>query len=268
MTLSALDDVLRGAASVRVCEIEWHGEVVVDLSRSEDRDRLRAAMAVESLPGYVCACRGQVLFEFFDAEGERLTVVVLHHGISLQWQWESGHAELADGAVLLRWLGEHGLPGPMLNPRDRPERLAWIAAMPPALEEMTGDLVGHWPMAANSRHVVEARQRMQTVDPVTRVLELLSWCAAGTGRPPYEDVPALILRETPITEIITALQDPRADARHDAGAARILLVDKSRIKQRLDVARLPGTLRVRVREAAAARGHELPKWAERLLLNA
>ncbi|MGW4206978.1 hypothetical protein ACWEIJ_03235 [Lentzea sp. NPDC004789] len=81
---------------------------------------------------------------------------------------------------------------------------------------------------------------------MTRVPQLLSWCAAGTGRPPYEDVPGLILRETPITEIITALQDPRADARHDAGAA----------------------LRARVREAAAARGYELPQWAERLLLNA
>ncbi|MGW6935564.1 hypothetical protein ACWGE0_36265 [Lentzea sp. NPDC054927] len=39
MTFSALDDVLRGAASVRVSEIEWHGETLVDLSRAEDRDR-------------------------------------------------------------------------------------------------------------------------------------------------------------------------------------------------------------------------------------
>ncbi|MGW4206979.1 hypothetical protein ACWEIJ_03240 [Lentzea sp. NPDC004789] len=65
MTLGALDDVLRGAASVRISEIEWYGEVVVDLSRPEDRDRLRAAMAVDSLPGYVCACRGRIVFEFF-----------------------------------------------------------------------------------------------------------------------------------------------------------------------------------------------------------
>ncbi|MGW6935565.1 hypothetical protein ACWGE0_36270 [Lentzea sp. NPDC054927] len=81
-------------------------------------------------------------------------------------------------------------------------------------------------------------------------------------------MPGLVLRDVPIAEIVMALQDEQAGERHDAGAARILLVDKSRIKQRLDVARLPGPLRVRVREAAAARGHELPQWAERLLLNA
>ncbi|MET9626647.1 hypothetical protein ABZX92_04205 [Lentzea sp. NPDC006480] len=266
MSLTALDDVLRGAARVRVEEIEWYGEVVVDLSRPEDRDRLRAAMKIGSLPGYVCACRGQVRFEFSDVRGAPLTEVVAHHGVSLAWQWDSGHGELADGAELLRWLAEHGLPGPGLSWQERPERLAWIAAMPPALEEMAGDLVGHFEMAADSKHVIEARKRLQGLDPVTRVLQLLAWSAAGTGKPPYEDVPGLILRETPIAEIIAALQDPNADERHDAAAARLLLVGNSRIKQRLDVARLPGPLRIRIREAA--RGHELPQWAERLLLNA
>ncbi|SFR29989.1 hypothetical protein SAMN04488564_12540 [Lentzea waywayandensis] len=272
MTLSALDDVLRTASSVRVSEIEWYGEIVVDLTRPGVLDGLRAAMAVESLPGVVCACRGQVRFEFFDAHGERLTVVVLHHGIMLAWQWESGHADLADGAELLRWLGEHGLPGPLLSSDERPEWQAWKAAIPPALEEMAGDLVGHWPMAADSKHVVEARERMRSVDSVTGVLQLLAWCAAGMGNqtksPPYEDVPGLVLRDVPIAEIVAALHSAQADERHDVGAARILLVDKSRIKQRMDVARLPGPLRVRVREAAAARGYELPQWAERLLLNA
>ena len=226
-------------------------------------------MKIGSLPGYVCACRGQFRLEFFDVRGEPLTEVVAHHGVSLAWQWDSGHGELADGAVLLKWLAEHGLPGPALSSSERPERLAWIAAMPPALEEMAGDLVGFFETAHDSKHVAEARKRMRGVDPVTGVLQLLAWNAAGHVKvQPYEDVPGLILRETPIAEIITALQDPQAGERHDAGAARLLLVDNSRIKQRLDVARLPGPLRVRVREAAAARGYELPKWSERLLLNA
>jgi hypothetical protein len=272
VSLTALDEVLQKAASVRISEIEWYGEVVVDLSRPEKLDGLRAAMRIGSLPGYVCACRGQFRFEFFDVRGEPLTEVVAHHGVSLKWQWDSGHGELEDGAELLRWLGEHGLPYASSSNSERPERLAWIAAMPPALEEMADDLVGHFRMADDSRHLVEARKQLHGLDSVTRVLQLLAWSAAGVGRhskfPPYEDVPGLILRETPITEIVTALEDPRANARHDAGAARILLVDNSRIKQRLDVARLPGPLRVRIREAAAARGYELPQWAERLLLNA
>lgn len=185
-------------------------------------------------------------------------MVVLHHGISIAWQWQSGNAELADGMVLLRWLKEHGLPGVLPSNSERPERLAWIAAMPPALEEMAGDLVGHFETPADSSRAVRARERMQVVDPVTRVLQLLAWNSAGVGRgskhPP------------PIAEIIAALQDPQADQRHDVGAARILLAGNSRIKQRLDVARLPGPPRVRLREAV--RGHELPQWAERLLLNA
>ncbi|MFJ5992953.1 hypothetical protein [Lentzea sp. NPDC092896] len=68
MTFSALDDVLRTAASVRVCEIDWYGEVVVDLTRPGVLDGLRAAMVVESTPGVVCACSGQARFEFFGAQ--------------------------------------------------------------------------------------------------------------------------------------------------------------------------------------------------------
>ncbi|SDF64848.1 hypothetical protein SAMN05216553_102490 [Lentzea fradiae] len=262
MTESALGDVLRHAASVRVEEIDGYGQVVVD--RPEALDGLRAAMEVSALPGHVCACRGQVRFEFFDAEAELLTVVVLHHGIALDWEGYSGHAELADGTALDRWLGEHGLSW-----RYESERV-WVEAMPPALRDMADDLIGHFALPDDSRHLVAARERLRGVEPVAGVLQVLAWAAAGIGSwdryPPYEDVPGQILREVPITEIIAALQDPRADERHDAGAARILLCGKSRIKQRLDVARLPGPLRARVRDAAA--GRVLPKWAERLLLNA
>ncbi|WP_330272302.1 hypothetical protein OG205_35800 [Lentzea sp. NBC_00516] len=71
------------------------------------------------------------------------------------------------------------------------------------------------------------------------MLQLLAWSAAGVGGyqryPPYEDVPGLILRDVPIAEVVAALPEP---------------------------------LRVRVREAGAARGYELPKWAELLLRRA
>lgn len=269
MTLTALDDVLRHAASVRVSEIEWYGEVVVDLTLPGELGRLRAVMAVESLTGAVCACRGQVLFEFLDAEGERLTSVVLHGESAIDWHGFDGYARTADG-LLLRWLGEHGLPNPLFHAGDRPEWLAWKAAIPPALHGLTADLMCHFPMPADSSHVIEARRRIRGLD--RGVLELLEWSGSGmrsgTGSPPYEDVPGLILQDVPIAEIVAALQDPHACERHDAGAAKILLVGKSRIKQRMDVARLPGPIRIRIREAAKARGYAVPDWAERLLLNA
>ncbi|MFD4642811.1 hypothetical protein ACFWN2_36265 [Lentzea sp. NPDC058436] len=265
----ALDAVVSTASSVRISEVEWYREVVVDLTIPATLDGLRAALEISSLPGYVCACIGQVWFEFLDGQGERITTFRLHHGVSLAWQWDSGHGELKDGAELLRWLADNGLPGALLGSHERPERLAWIAAMPPALAEHTGDLVGHWPTPVDSKRIVEARKR---VDGLEGVLQVLRWCAAGMGNatktPPYEDVPGLILRETPIAEIVQALESPEADERHDAGAARILLVEKSRVKQRMDVARLPKPIRARIRQAAQAKGYEVPQWAERLLLNA
>ncbi|MFI6098884.1 hypothetical protein ACIA8G_25295 [Lentzea sp. NPDC051213] len=269
--LSALDAVLRNASSVRIAEIEWYGDMIVALSRPDERDRLRAAMAVGSLPGMVCACRGQVRFEFLDAQGERLTVVVLHHGITLDWRGWEGHATLADGAALLRWLDEHGMSAPLRGADERPERLDWIAAIPAALEPMTKQLLGHFRRTSESAVVVEARERMYGADfdPASRVLQLLAWCASGTGRqsdhPPYEDIPGLVLREVPIAEIAAALEDPRAGGGHHAGAARHLLGVKTRDKQRLDVARLPSPVRIRLGEAARAAGVEIPQWAERFL---
>jgi hypothetical protein len=165
--LSALDAVVRTASSVRVSEIEWYGEIVVDLTRPGVLDDLRAAMAVESVPGVVCACRGQVRFEFLDAQGERLTVVVLHGSSAIDWHGYAGFASLPVG-LLLRWLKEHGLPHPLRHGSARPEWLAWKAAMPPALKDMVGDLMGHFAMTVGSKHVLEARRRIRgcgTGDP-------------------------------------------------------------------------------------------------------
>lgn len=266
MRLDALDVVLRDAASVLVSEIEWYGDVVVDLTPPGALDVLRAAMAVQSLTGAVCACRGQVWFEFLDARGERLTVLSLHGSSTISWHRFTSHAGIPDG-LLLRWLEEHGLPHVLLHEDERPEWRAWEAAMPSVLGDMAPELMRQAP-SADSRHVVEARRRMLDLDG--GVLELLAWSGSsrstGTRYPPYEDVPGLVLRDVPIADVVAALE--RGDERHDAGLAHVLLVGKSRVKQRMDVARLPGPVRIRIREAAKARGYAVPDWAERLLLNA
>ncbi len=261
--LSALDAVVGDAASVRVSELWSYGEAFVDLSQSDERERLRAAMAVRALPGYVCACCGQVSFEFLDAHGERLATVAFHHGITLAWSGWSGHAELADGAALERWLNEHGLSGEE-GADIRPERLDWVQAVPPALDELANQLLRDFPRTSV---VLKARRLMLGVEPVSRVLQLLAWCASGTGRlsgyPVHEDVPGLILSSVPVAQIAAALEDPRADGRHFAGAARHLL--GGNVRERVDVARLPKPVRVKVGAAAEERGYEIPQWAERLL---
>jgi hypothetical protein len=111
VTLSALDEVLRNTFHVRLVQVHAPRgrQIVVDLTRQDERDRLRAAMAVQSLSGMSCACMGDVRFELLDVRQERLAVLLLHHGITLAWgDWDS-QAVLANGRALLRWLDEHGL---------------------------------------------------------------------------------------------------------------------------------------------------------------
>lgn len=119
---SALDSVLRGTFHVRLVEVgaSRRREIVVDLTRQVERDRLRAAMAVRSLAGLACACMGDVRFELLDARRERLAVVLLHHGITLAWGDWDGHGVLADGRALLSWLDVHGLAQPQTGKTEAP----------------------------------------------------------------------------------------------------------------------------------------------------
>jgi hypothetical protein len=285
---SELDAVLLRASHVRLGMVvprvgdPTESEPVVDLSHPDERDRLRTAMEVESLPGSVCMCSGDVRFEFLDPDGECFAIVALHHGATLRWDGWKADAVLADGRSLLRWLDEHGLADPLRQfeedearrARADAEEAAWIAAIPPALDTLRE------PMLALSRTgrdpspelLAEARDRLSQAvsDPVNRVLLLLAWCGAGTGRcsgfPVHEKVPGLLLKDVPVAEIVAGLQDPRADGRHFAGAVRHLVGWRSRPEQKRDVAALPAPLRARLRQEAEDSGDPDTQFrAERLL---
>ncbi|QNS02171.1 hypothetical protein [Streptomyces xanthii] len=262
---TALDSVLQQAHVVQVSSVSEFGavgEIRVDLSDPAESAKLRAAMAVESLPGLRCMCFGDVRFEVFDQDGGRLTDVVLHHGATLRWaQWESD-AVLAHGRLLLAWLDGHGMPGPMQQfeaDRIQAEQRAeeernWLAAMPAGLEgtaERILDLsrTGGTP---SPELLAELTDRLQLTfpDPVERVLALLDWNGSGSGRcsgyPVHENVPGQLLGSVPIADLLAALTDPRAEERHDAGAVRHLVSWKTRPHQKRDVAGLPEPLRARL----------------------
>ncbi|MFF7159459.1 hypothetical protein [Streptomyces sp. NPDC008139] len=229
----------------------------MDLSDLAESTQLRTAMAVESLPGFHCMCLGDVRFEFFGRDGERLAVVVLHHGATLRWgQWE-GDAVLANGYLLLAWLDRHGMPGPTEQfeaDRQRAEEGAeeersWLAAMPTGLEGSADRILDLSRTGARPSPDLLAglTERLQSTfpDPVERVLALLHWHGSGSGRcsgyPVHEDVPGQLLGRVPIADLLTALADQRAEERHDAGAVRHLVGWKTRPRQKLDVAGLPRT---------------------------
>ncbi|WP_329788832.1 hypothetical protein V1227_30840 [Lentzea sp. DG1S-22] len=248
MTLTALDDVVRKASHVRFTEVGTPDEFVevgVD-------DELRAALAVESSPGGVCACRGDVRFEFLGARREVLAAVVLHHGITLAWNGWHGHAVLSDGEALRAWLRRRDTA--------RPADEDWVAAIPPALRGLTRRMLRPVRWTAGSRLLAQARTLLGAVDPVTGTLQLLAW--RGSGGAQHAEIPALLLLAVPLSKIGTALKDPRADERHYAGAVRHLLGADGR--ERSDAGRLPRSVRMRLADAAG----EIPEWAEPLLRKA
>ncbi|MFI6351036.1 hypothetical protein [Streptomyces sp. NPDC050560] len=272
---TALDSVLRQAHVVEVSAVSGSGvdgRIRVDLRDPGELARLRAAMAVESLPGVHCMCLGDVHFAVFGQDGGRLADVVLHHGATLRWErWESD-AVLADGHQLLAWLNGHGMPDPLRQfdaDRQRAEQGAedertWLAAMPAGLEGTADQLLDL--SRTGSRPTPELLTdltddlRLAFPDPVDRVLALLAWNGSGTGRcsgyPLHEGVPGELLGRVPITDLLAGLTDPRAEERHDAGAVRHLVGWKTRPHQRSDVADLPAPLRARL--LAQARRSEDP----------
>lgn len=273
---SELDAVLQHASRVRVAaavaSTAVDGEILVDLSDPAELDRLRTAMSVEALHGFRCMCLGDVRFEFLDADAWQLTAVVLHHGATLRWDgWESD-AVLADGRLLLLWLNSHGESGPLRqfeeherrHGRMQTQETHWRAAMPTTLDDLSVQILSlsQTGESASLDLLTELKVQLELAFPdlITRTLTLLAWCGAGSGRcsgyPLHEEVPGLLLKEIPITEIVASLQDPRADARHYAGALRHLVGWKSRPRQRKDIDVLPEPMKVRLLQQARASGDQ------------
>lgn len=140
---TTLDSVLQQAHVVQVSSVSGfgvNGEIMVDLSDPAKSERLRTAVAVESLPGFHYMCVGDVRFELFDPSGGRLAVV-LHHGATLRWG--SGRATPSSPTAACSWRGWPGTACPA--PRFESDLLRaeegaedernWLAAMPAGLDQ-------------------------------------------------------------------------------------------------------------------------------------
>ncbi|MGW3820154.1 hypothetical protein [Streptomyces sp. NPDC005046] len=150
---------------------------------------------------------------------------------------------------------------------DPTQQSDWLTAMPTTLKDLADQLLSlsQTRQSASPELLAELQDRLELAfpDPSSRTLALLAWFGAGSGRysgfPLHEKVPSLLLRDIPIAAIIAALQDPRADARHDAGAVRHLVGWKSRRKQKRDIAALPEPLRLRLLQQARASSDKIPQ---------
>jgi len=272
---SALNTVLDGACRVLVTDAGVHAgrpipaDVLIDEADPHAIDTLRVALTVEEFPGAMCMCTGDVAFEFFDGHDRVLAVVGLHHGDALRWSGWDGDAVLADGLAVLRWLDERGAARPLQQfAQDERRRegtrraaSAWVEAMPRVLSELAPQMLEISQTGIASAELLDqVHSQLWTSMPEAtgRTLALLAWNGSGTGRcsgfPTHEELPGQLLRTVPIGEIITSLQDPRADTRHDAGAVRHLVGWKSRDKQKQDIDALPAQLRTRLLSQTLASG--------------
>ncbi|WP_439661932.1 hypothetical protein ACSHWB_10905 [Lentzea sp. HUAS TT2] len=174
-------------------------------------------------------------------------------GGALAWDGWRSHAILVDEEAVTRWLERQD---------ELPSYPEWVAAVPPALTWTTQRMLRPVRRTIGSSLIAHAHKRLDSNDPVTKVLQLLVWRGSGRGEHLHEEIPGLLLCGMPISKIGAALKDPRATEQHYAGAVRHLLGPDGREKQRLDVARLPRSVRIRLSEAA---GTEVPQWAVPLL---
>ncbi|WP_131803431.1 MULTISPECIES: hypothetical protein [Pseudofrankia] len=233
---------------------------------------LRGALAVDQTTDGYCMCAGELAFEFFDGSGWRIAVVGFHHGASLRWQGWDGDVRLRDGGRVLHWLADHGVVDPLARAAKRQRarqeaQLAqerWKTAAPAAVRDLVDLAVaasgssGVLPRSVCS--LVGRRLAEAIPDRVERAAALLIWYGSGTGRcsgyPVHEALPASALSDTPIGDLVEALQLFPTDARIVAGAVRHLCSWKSRTHQARDITRLSPELRARLLAVACESGDD------------
>lgn len=232
--------------------------------------QLLDAFAVAEVTEASCMCHGDLAFELFDGR-ERLTAVVgFHQPGRLRWSGWDGDARLRDGGAVLRWLADRGVDGPLARERERQRHhheldLAerrWRVAAPAAVCDVLDAAIAATRtdgiLPEGMHRLVAGRLRAAIADPLERAAVTLAWYGSGTGRcsgfPIYEALPASALAETPIADLVQALQANLTDARVVAGALRHLCGWKTRRHQAGDIAEIPPALRLRLLAAAGESG--------------
>ncbi|MFI5933871.1 hypothetical protein [Actinoplanes sp. NPDC051494] len=249
--MTALDPVLRNAASVRVDE---YGEQLLLVDDPAALGDLRRALAVQAGPGIICMCLGDIVLSFFDTSGRRLVRVAYHRPDSISWSGSEGTMTLTDSDALLHWMAGQGADGPLT--RDERQRQAavtqeaWRAAAPVALPA-SGTITA----ADLNEALVKALP-----DPIGRAAAVLQWHGSGTGRctgfPFHEALPEPVLAAMPISHLIRALQQSPDKTRMHDGAVRHLCGWKTREHQASDITHLPDDVRQRLLRTARESGDD------------
>ncbi|MFJ4652506.1 hypothetical protein ACIP5Y_14680 [Nocardia sp. NPDC088792] len=233
----ALDRMLARAHWVRVREMRGDSTPLLEERDPVAVQALRAALRIADLPGFVCMCWGDVALDFLAADGRPVTTVTLHHGYSLRWDGWPQDAVLADGVRSLEWLAVRGVTGPLREFHAAAHRQAesdritrrWVTEIPEPLA-IYANLFLDTTKSGNGlteADLIEIREHLATAypDPITRILTLFTWSAAGTGAytgyPVHERIPGQFLDLEDRADFARAVD--LADDRATTGAVRYLI---------------------------------------------
>ena len=114
-----LDELLAQAHAVRVHEggcIRGNTEgkwLLMETAEPADVKSLQTALRIVDGGNGHCMCYGDPTLEFIAADGSRLALISIHHGLSLRWSAWHFDAKLVDGRALLEWLVHRGVTEPL-----------------------------------------------------------------------------------------------------------------------------------------------------------
>jgi hypothetical protein len=236
-TQTAFDEMLSSVTRVRVLEggmasgRALGNTVLLDIAVESDLAELKKALSILDGPGGHCMCCGEPTLELLSRQSEPLAVLGIHHGRSVRWAAWKDDAELLDGRRLLDWLAQRGVPGPLAEVLEgqRREEQAWAdwqrweAAMPDCLKQLQADV---WQRVTEKGDLTPVEEALSVTYPDLRVriLALFRWFGTGagpwTGFPVYEQLAEQILLQSPIEDLVDALQNLPLSSEQLEGAAR------------------------------------------------
>lgn len=236
-TQAALDTIMDQVHAVRVfnggCDgdTRFGSELLLETTEPTDLASLRVALRIVDGGDAHCMCFGDPTFELLSAERSRVALLGLHHGVAIRWAGWKGDAALTDGALLLAWLAQRGVPQPLhefeaqaarrrQHQRDEEQ---WLAAMPPALAPLWADAVDQF----GSADLAPLNAALVSAWPSehTRILALLAWFGSGAGPwsgfPAYEQVAEALLLQYPTAHLVAAMESTPLKPAQLEGAARL-----------------------------------------------
>lgn len=236
-TQATLDSLMDQVRAVRVFKDGCNGDtllgndVLLEVSEPTAVTALRIAIRIIDGPAGHCMCSGGPTLEMLSADRSRLALLSIHHGTTIRWNRWKDDAELIESSLLLDWLAQRGVVGPLRDfqaqeafQSQREQNMdRWLAGMPgPLLPKWSDacDQFGHY-------DVVPLRVALEhgLPDVGERILALLEWFGSGEGHwddyPFYESAAENLLLEYSTARIIEAIEPAQLSEAQLEGAARL-----------------------------------------------